>query len=240
MISHKTQKFSSGGVVEAVEALIEKKFHQPELLLQALTHKSFAMEKGLHLHFEKMELLGDALLDFLVLEQLMEHYPHDTEGQLSKKRASLVNQMVLDRIAREMELSYLVRLGRSEFKSDGQNKASILASVVEAILGALYLDQGLESCRDLVKKWFESKIHQEDLFKLDFKTELQEKVQAQWKKTPTYKTLDRVLESVEDSTEFLVGVFVDQDCWAKGLGKTKKEAEQKAASQALRKLKDEQ
>jgi len=217
-----------------VQDQISIRFKNPQLLLQALTHKSFASEHKSELHFEKLELLGDALLDFLVLEFLMQSYASDSEGQLSKKRSCLVNQAILETIAREMKLSRFIRLSRSEAKSGGSEKASILSSVVEAILGAVYLDQGIEAARKLVEIWFGQRIFQNELFKLDFKTELQEKVQAKYRMTPIYREIDD--EAKKDSVEFLIGVFIGGDLWAKGKGRSKKEAEQKAAQQALERL----
>lgn len=285
-------------LLNAIQNRIGIEFKNPQLLLQALTHKSFAIENDMELHYEKLELLGDALLDFLILEYLMQTYSSDSEGQLSKKRASLVNQALLDTIARELELYQYIRLSRAESKSGGAQKASILAAVVEAILGALYVDQGLESCRKLISILFGARIHQQELFKLDFKTELQEKIQGKYRKTPVYKELssevtaekaskrtkegpvvrlkDRSrgshlktqfatgslleseavarpkskkefkprasdlvkteLGSTVNEGEFRVGVFVDEQLWAEGRGRSKKEAEQKAAARALEKF----
>jgi ribonuclease-3 len=221
-------------VLGLIQDQISVRFKNPQLLLQAITHKSYASEHKTDLHFEKLELLGDALLDFLVLEYLMQTYTSDTEGQLSKKRSSLVNQAILETIARDMKLSQFIRLGRSEAKSGGSEKASILSSVVEAILGAVYMDQGIEAARALVERWFSQRIFQHELFKLDFKTELQEKVQAKLRKTPTYREIDGAVKKYP--SEFIVGVFIDEVLLAKGEGKSKKEAEQKAARRALEKF----
>jgi len=222
-------------ILGRVQEKIGFRFQNPQLLLQALTHKSYAIERHSSSHFEKLELLGDALLDFLVLEYLMQVYPTDSEGQLSKKRSSLVNQGILEAISRDLDLSSSIRLSRAEAKSGGFDKASILASVVEAILGALYLDQGISSARRLIEIWFKDRILQESLFKLDFKTEFQEKVQSKLRKTPTYRDLN---ELGLRATEFNVGVFVGEEIWAEAQGKSKKEAEQKAAAIALERLKN--
>lgn len=223
-------------ILVAVQSKLGVQFQNPQLLLQALTHKSYAIENSSKLDFERLELLGDALLDFLVLEYLMQVYTEDSEGQLSKKRSSLVNQAILETICREMELGPWIRLSRSEVKSGGFEKSSILSSVVEAILGAVYLDQGLLVARRLVKKWFDKRIFQEELFRLDFKTEFQEKIQSKLRITPTYRELD---EKRGQDFEFRVGVFVGEQQWAEATGKSKKEAEQRAAAIALEKLKNE-
>lgn len=219
-----------------LENQLTVQFRNPKLLTQALTHKSYAMEHGSEEHYEKLELLGDAILDFLVIEYLMQEYPSDSEGQLSKKRASLVNQTTLEGVAREFNLGPYIRLSRGEQKSGGIDKSSILSSVTESILGALYMDQGLESCRSLIKLWFAKKLKDAKQFQLDFKTELQEKVQGERKKTPFYELIEH--RKLEDQAElFLVGVFIEKECLAQALGKTKKEAEQKAAQIALERFK---
>lgn len=222
---------------------LEKKlltqFKKPELLLQACTHKSYTIEQGRGNHYEKLELLGDAILDFLVLEALMLTFPNDSEGQLSKKRASLVNQTVLHSVALDLDLAQFIRVSRGESRSGGLEKSSILSSVTEAILGAVYLDQGIEACRSMIQNWFRDKITDERYYQLDFKTELQELVQGKLRTTPFYRLMgDEKLKSKLD--EFSVGVFVGEECWAEAKGKSKKEAEQKAAEMALLKIKEKQ
>lgn len=217
-------------IYENLELRLGLQFKNRYLLEKACTHKSFAIECQTDDHYEKFELLGDAILDFLVLESLMEYYEKDTEGQLSKKRASLVNQSVLYDIACEIRLGDYIRLSRGEEKSGGLHKPSILSSVVEAILGALYQDSGIDSCRILIKKWFGEKLKDSKYFELDFKTKLQEFIQGTEKVTPTY----RMTRENYEGDLFSVGVFVGDLCLAEGKGRSKKEAEQKAAELALK------
>lgn len=210
-------------------------FSNPRLLDRALTHKSFANElKNAIEHNEKLEFLGDAVLDLVIGEFLFESYPLDTEGGLSKKRASIVNEVVLSEVGLELGLNRLLHLGKGEAQTGGAQKPRLIASSLEAIVGALYLDGGFETARTFIRKEFSSVIErvcgQED-FERDYKTRLQELVQKSLKETPRYEVLAE--EGPPHDREFLVCVKVQDEIWAQGRGRSKKTAEQVAAKSAL-------
>lgn len=210
-------------------------FTDPRLLDRALTHKSFANElKNVIEHNEKLEFLGDAVLDLVIGEFLFEKYPVDTEGGLSKKRASIVNELVLSEVGLELGLNRLIHLGKGEAQTGGAQKPRLLASSLEAIVGALYLDGGFEAARTFIRKEFSGVVErvcgQED-FERDYKTRLQELVQKSLKETPRYEVLAE--EGPPHDREFLVCVKVQDEVWAQGRGRSKKNAEQVAAKSAL-------
>ncbi len=211
-------------------------FKSEELLEQALTHKSFINESGRkHLpHNEKLEFLGDAVLDLVLSEFLMEVFPNDDEGDLSKKRASLVNETVLAQIAFGLDLSNQLRLGKGEILSNGKEKPRLLASAFEALLGAVFLDGGFESVRSVVRESYQALVSQmnpTESFELDYKTRLQETSQAEVKETPGYEVTGEVGPS--HNPQFEVTLTLQGQVISKGLGRSKKIAEQDAARRAL-------
>jgi ribonuclease III, bacterial len=219
----------------SLEQRLGHTFKNQALLVRALTHKSYANElKCACEHNEKLEFLGDAVLDLVVGEFLFEQYPADTEGGLSKKRASIVNEEVLANIAAELDLSRLIQLGKGEAQSGGATKPRLLASTLEAILGALYLDGGFEVARVFIKSEFKKVITKtccnED-FERDYKTRLQEIVQKSCKETPRYELLSE--EGPPHERIFKVCVKVKDALLAEGCGRTKKSAEQEAARVAI-------
>lgn len=211
-----------------------------ELRDQCLTHRSFTQELKLNLaDFERLEFLGDALLDFLIAEKLMKFYPDDPEGLLSKKRASLVNEEVLAKKSKKLGFDQKIRLGPAEARSGGASKPSLLANVFESVLAALYLDQG----HGAASEWLES-IFEQDIkamgtseFEKDYKTRFQEWAQSTLKKTPTYQTQSE--SGLSHLKQFHVEVVIDQLVWGEGYGTSKKKAEQKAAEMALKKAEDQ-
>jgi ribonuclease-3 len=216
-------------------------FKNQELLTQALTHKSYFNENGKKGpgDNEKLEFLGDAVLDLILSEFLMELFPNDDEGSLSKKRASLVNEANLSRIALESGLSKKILLGKGELISGGQEKPRLLASALEAILGALYLDAGFEATRKVVRDYFGPMIQSMDSsqdFSSDYKTRFQEMVQALKLPTPEYKVTRE--EGPSHNPTFEVSVFVQTELFATAAGKNKKQAEQEAAKVAIQKWKE--
>lgn len=219
------------------ENLIEYTFSNSALLTQALTHKSFAFENGngssTEAHNERLEFLGDAVLDLVIAVKLMRDLAAN-EGELSRRRAALVNERTLSQIARNMGLSQYLILGKGESLSNGTGKDSILASTLEAVIGAVYLDGGLEAAQRIVAKHF-TKVIDEDLARIcetDYKSKLQEKWQALNRTAPLYK-LDKA-EGPDHQKTFFVSVFVGDNKLSEGSGKSRKEAEQKAAENALK------
>ncbi len=223
---------------------LEYKFHRPELMELALTHKSYANEimNGTSTTAddnERLEFLGDAVLDLALSDVLMTRFPLDTEGSLSKKRASLVNEDALSAIARSLGFDQLLRLGKGEIKTGGLQKPRILASGLEAVIGAVFQDSGFILVTNVIEKLFEealNRLNTETIdFSSDFKTRLQERAQsASSKMTPTYRLES---ESGPDHEKiFNVIVELDGLSLAQGSGKSKKAAEQNAAKKALETL----
>lgn len=221
--------------MKELEQRLQYRFKNPGLLQRALTHKSFANElKNPAEHNEKLEFLGDAVLDLLIGELLYEQFPNDSEGGLSKKRASIVNEEVLSEIAKEMGLNKLMLLGKGETLTGGSQKPRLVSSSFEAIIGALYLDGGFEVTKSMVRREFlpviEAVCSAED-FSKDYKTRLQEIVQKSLKETPRYELIYE--EGPPHDREFKVCVKVGSEAWAEGVGRSKKQAEQAAAKAAL-------
>ncbi|MBV2168627.1 MAG: ribonuclease III [Bdellovibrio sp.] len=218
-----------------LERRLGYQFQSAALLERALTHKSYANElKNTIEHNEKLEFLGDAVLDLVVGEFLYEKFPNDTEGGLSKKRASIVNEEVLSQLALDMGLNKLIHLGRGETLTGGALKPRLIASSFEAIVGALYLDGGFEVTKTFLRQEFSAlteRVCGTEDFERDYKTRLQELVQKSQKETPRYEVLAE--EGPPHEREFLVCVRVKEEVWAQGRGRSKKNAEQAAAKSAL-------
>ena len=218
---------------------LEYQFKVPSLLAEALTHKSFSHERssqplGLFNHNERLEFLGDAVLDLTISHLLMIKDPQASEGELSKRRASLVNENTLAEIAREMEMKDYVILGRGEVYSKGREKNSIIASTVEAVLGAVYLDGGFDVASRLIGRLFVSRIDAmpaSQPFEKDYKTRLQEVIQSSHKTAPLYKI--EKTEGPEHEKIFQVAVMLGDKKLGEGIGRSRKEAEQAAAKIVL-------
>lgn len=215
-------------------------FKAPELLDQALTHKSFTNEQGRRSapnesqHNEKLEFLGDAVLDLVLSEFLMEKFASDDEGNLSKKRASLVNESVLAQIAMELSLSERLKLGKGEILSQGNRKPRLLASAYEALLGAIFLDGGFAAARAVIRENFApilAQMNPSEDFQQDYKTRLQELAQAELRSGPSYEVTGE--EGPSHSPQFEVSLTLQAKVVSRGFGKSKKVAEQEAARIAL-------
>ena len=216
-------------------------FSNPALLYQALTHKSYSNELKTEniSDNEKMEFLGDAVLDLVLSDQLMRLYVNDNEGQLSKKRASLVNEVTLHESALSLGVGELLRLGRGEASTGGAEKPRILASALEAIFGAVFLDGGFNASQLVILDLFKEKIISLSLmddFQMDYKTRLQEKLQKEFKQVPQYHLIGE--DGPEHNKVFKVEVAIDNKILGRGEGRSKKQAEQAAAAQALEEYHD--
>lgn len=215
---------------------LDYQFKNPELLAQALRHKSFAHEnisQGLK-HNEKLEFLGDAVINLILSECLMEKFAADEEGQLSKKRASLVNENALAEIAARLNLVTDLKLGKGELLSEGKKKPRLLASAYEAVIGAVFVDGGFEVAKKMVREHFETLLELMSPttgYFQDFKTQFQELAQAKSKSTPTYEVIKE--EGPSHSPQFFVQVCVLGKVISQGQGRSKKIAEQEAAKNAL-------
>jgi ribonuclease III len=223
-------------------------FREPLLLDRALTHSSSVPElrtaRGEDIAFsgsivqdnERLEFLGDAVLELLTSEYLVQSFPEWTEGQLSKSRARIVNAHSLEMAARRLQLGEHLRLGRGEEKTGGRDKPALLADAFEAVVAALYLDGGLDPVRELLTRTvFEQALEDgERISESDRKSALQEFLQARGGLPAEYRLAG---ESGPDHQKtFRVEVWVKGECLAGAEGTTKKEAEQKAARSALEKL----
>jgi ribonuclease III len=212
------------------------KFKNKDFLIQAFCHRSYINENpDFYLsHNERMEFLGDAVLELAVTEYLFKNYPQKPEGELTNWRAALVNAKMLAEIAQELGFNDFLLLSRGEAREKGKARQYILANTFEAFIGALYLDQKYEVCRELIeKKIIEKKlayILEAELFK-DAKSSFQEKAQEKEGITPVYKILREW--GPDHVKHFVTGVFLEENLVAEGEGSSKQEAEEEAAKKAL-------
>jgi ribonuclease-3 len=217
----------------ALEATLGYTFRDRALLDQALRHASWCNEhSGAQLEDnERLEFLGDAVLDLVVGHKLMSRYPQLREGQLSVTRAQVVSEAGLSEVAGQLGIGEWLLLGKGEEKSGGRSKPSILADAFEAILAAVYLDGGFGAAWDMVERLLTARIATVE-FKgfYDFKTRLQETAQARLKATPTYRVVQEI--GPDHDKRFVVAVTIGSDEWARAVGRSKKDAEQMAAADA--------
>lgn len=209
-------------------------FKDHKNLQKALTHKSF-VSGDKSFNNEKLEFLGDAVVDLIFSEWLHELFFTEDEGTLSKKRASLVNETVLSDVALGLKLDQLLIMGKGEIKSDGAKNPRILASVFEAIAGAVFLESGYEVSRAMCRSLFKTRIetlNSEIPFEKDFKTRVQEIYQKQYKRVPRYQLVEEV--GPPHDRVFVVELVFDDTVISKAKGRSKKEAEQRAAEEALK------
>lgn len=231
---------------ERLQERLGYRFRDPALLATALTHSSAVPEMraaeapaaGLAaIDNERLEFLGDAVLDLLASEYLVEKFPYWTEGQLSRSRAYLVNAHALVEAAKRLGIGQFLRLGRGEEKTGGREKAAIIADALEAVVGAVYLDAGLEAARELLRRLvFENALEVigERIADSDRKSALQELLQGQGRPPAEYRLARE--EGPDHQKQFHIEVWSLGELLASGNGSTKKEAEQKAARAALARL----
>lgn len=221
-------------------SLLEKrlglKFKNKDLLVQAFCHRSYLNERpGFHLsHNERLEFLGDAVLELVVTKYLYEKYPEKPEGELTSWRAALVNAKMLSRVAKELGFNDFLLLSKGEAKETGKARQYILANTFEALIGAIYLDQGLEKAIEFIKLNLISylpEVIEKGLFK-DAKSRFQEEAQERRGITPSYRVLGEW--GPDHAKKFIVGVFLDKEKIAEGKGSSKQEAEEEAAKNALK------
>lgn len=230
-------------MLKEFESRLGYSFQRSELLKTALTHRSYYFEnKGKSPgHFERLEFLGDAILDFVLSEILMNAFPDVEEGTLSKWRASLVNEATLGEIARALGVGKYLFLGKSEDAQRDQARPRLLASAFEALIAAIYSDGGLESAKALIVREFAERVAKLDVqneYATDFKTRLQEWSQKKFRTTPEYNLIET--QGPEHAKVFKYEVCVAEQSVAVGEGNSRKAAEQDAARQALDKLVEEE
>jgi ribonuclease-3 len=221
-----------------LERALGARFRDPELLRRALTHRSFAFEQGTEDNNERLEFLGDAVLGLVVTDLAFQRFPDLPEGDLAKLRAATVNMSALADVAREMEVGPEILLGKGEEQSGGREKASILGDVMEALIGALYLDRGLDAARRLVEErfWPRMVTYARGGGERDYKTGLQELAARDRGDVPQYRVEDR---GPDHAKEFTATVYLGEEAYGSGRGNSKKEAEQEAARAAHRRLRRE-
>jgi ribonuclease-3 len=213
---------------------LEYTFNNSALLEQALTHRSAAS-----INNERLEFLGDGILNFVIAARLFEQYPDVQEGDLSRLRANLVNKDTLADIARMLQLGDYINLGSGELKSGGRRRDSILADAVESIFGAVFLDSGFDTCRHLILHLYTDKLqNMPDVSSLkDAKTRLQELLQSRKHSLPVYRVIS--VSGKAHNQEFTVECAVEElNCVTIARGGSRRKAEQAAAELAIEKLND--
>jgi ribonuclease-3 len=218
-----------------LEKKLDLSFKNKDLLIQAFCHRSYLNENPkFHLdHNERLEFLGDAVLELVITEHLYKNYPKKPEGELTNWRAALVNSKMLAQISQELDFNGYLLLSRGEAKETGKARHVILANTFEALIGALYLDQGYKPCQKFITKHLIKElphIIEAKLYK-DAKSLFQEEAQERVGITPTYQVLKEW--GPDHAKHFIIGVFLNKELVAKGKGSSKQEAEEEAAKKAL-------
>lgn len=225
-----------GYTMDLLQEKIGYHFYDEKLLRQALTHSSYANERKINKcgDYERLEFLGDAVLEMVSSEFLYCKFPNLPEGQLTKMRASMVCEPSLAYCAKDLELGKYLFLGKGEEATGGRNRASVTSDVMEAITGAIFLDGGLESAKAFIMKFILNDLEEKQLF-YDSKTILQEQIQKTPGKTIAYELVEE--KGPDHDKVFCVDVLIDGKKAASGTGKNKKSAEQEAAYQVLLQMK---
>ncbi|TSC65715.1 MAG: putative ribonuclease III [Candidatus Doudnabacteria bacterium Gr01-1014_77] len=221
--------------IQALEKTLKVKFNNPDLLMTAVTHRSYLNEnRAFHLpHNERLEFLGDAVLELISTRYLYENYPHP-EGELTNFRSALVNYRMLSEIARKLNVEEYLLMSKGEAKDTGRARQVILANALEAIIGAIYLDLGYEAAKEFVLRDIVVElpsIINEGSY-MDPKSKLQEIVQEKQGITPSYQVISE--QGPDHDKVFLVGVFIGNTRVGEGKGPSKQEAEVAAAENALK------
>ncbi|MBR7927126.1 ribonuclease III [Aerococcaceae bacterium zg-ZUI334] len=221
-------------MIQTIESIIEQPIKNVMLYQEALQHTTFVNEKPWEKlkSNERLEFLGDAVLEVVVSEFLFNTYPNHPEGQLTTMRAQLVQEQSLAYLARQLKLNEAIKLGKGELATGGNERDSILADAYEAILGAIFKDLGLDSARRFVTKTMLNQ-HEQMLASIsqDYKTRLQELVQQRGSIKIQYEVIDQT--GPAHDTRFTIAVSVDGEKVAKATGRSKKQAEMRAAEIAL-------
>ncbi|MEK7200999.1 MAG: ribonuclease III [Patescibacteria group bacterium] len=222
--------------LQEFEKIIGTDFKNKETLKQALTHRSFLNEnkklKGGH--NERLEFLGDAVLELVITHYLYDQYPDKNEGDMTSIRSALVNATTCAEVAKKLNVNDFLLLSRGEAKDIGRARQYILANALEAIIGAIYIDAGYEKAKDFILEHIALMTEQivEGKLWADAKSKFQEKAQDIDGATPSYKTIKE--EGPDHDKKFTVGVFVGENLIAEGSGESKQDAEQSAARNALK------
>jgi ribonuclease-3 len=225
-------------VLEEVEKILKVNFKDKSLLKSAFIHRSYLNEhpEETLAHNERLEFLGDSVLGFVVSEHLYRNYPTHPEGDLTNFRSSIVNAKILALVAKKLNLGKFLLLSRGEESTGGRERQYLLANTFEALLGAVYLDSGISAAEVLIKRELIPQLDEIISNKLyrDFKSLLQEKAQEKINITPTYRVIEEV--GPDHNRLFKVAVYAQEQKLGEGAGKSKQQAEQEAAKEALAKF----
>lgn len=224
--------------LEELERRIGYQFRDKALLKQAITHSSFTNEQKINKYgdYERLEFLGDAVLELVSSDFLFHREPQLPEGKMTKLRSTYVCEPALAFCAKDLELGQFLRLGKGEELNGGRDRESIVADVMEAVIGAMFLDGGMEKAKDFIHRFILSDLENKQLF-YDSKSILQELVQKRYHTQVTYELLCE--SGPEHEKEFKVCVTIENRIAGEGVGRSKKSAEQQAAYQAIMQLKKE-
>jgi len=225
-------------MIEELETKLHYTFKNKEILRNALIHKSYneGLQKGLPDN-EKLEFLGDSVISLVITDYLFRQYPHLNEGELSKLKAHLVSTNSLCQISRSLELTNFIFLGKGEEKNDGRSNKKINASLLEAVIGAIYLDSSYKIAASVVISVFKEpleKFTQKEVKINDYKSELQELIQKKNNYLPVYKIVQE--NGKPPNVVFTAAVFIENREIGRGIGKNKRKAEQDAAFNALQNI----
>ncbi len=217
--------------------LLEKdyniKIKNIDLIEKALTHTSQEIIEPPY-NFERLEFLGDSIINFIVSEKLFKKFKNEKEGFLSKNKSILISKEILPKFAKELKIDQFIMLGKGEELDGGREKSNILCDTFEALIAAIFLDSGIRNAKKIINKLID-KFHYETFF--DSKTLLQEMTQEKFKSLPIYEILETIGD--EHNKIFKVGVYINNKLFGIGTGKSKKEAEKDAAKNSILILKDE-
>lgn len=225
--------------LDALEERLGHRFRDRTLLEQALTHRSWTHERGGGRDFERLELLGDAALGLITVDWLLERRPGAPVGDLAELKSYLVSEQVLARAAEKLDLGSLVRLGVGEARSGGARKPALQADLLEALLGALYLEGGMAPVRGVIEPMLEEAAdeHDDERHRQGAKTRLQELAQARGWPLPEYRLIEQ--SGPDHDRRYTFGCWVRSEMAGVGSGPTKKAAQLEAAAAALARLEDE-
>jgi ribonuclease-3 len=226
------------GRATPLERALGVRFRDAALRQSSLSHRSYAFEQDSTDTNERLEFLGDAVLGLVVTDLAFARFPELPEGELAKLRAATVNMLTLADVARELGLGKELLLGKGEELSGGRDKTSILADALEGVLGAVYLDRGLNAARDLIERlfWPRMAAYARGEGERDFKTSLQEMAAQEVGTVPQYRVRE---EGPDHAKEFTATVLISGQAYGSGQGRSKKEAEQQAAREAYARMQAE-
>ena len=222
-------------ILKELERKIGYSFQNFELMVQAMTHSSYSNEHRLNrlTNNERLEFLGDAVLEIISSEFLYLEYPDMLEGDMTKLRASIVCEQTLAMCSKELDLGKYLLLGKGEDATGGRKRSSIISDAMEALIGAIYLDGGFASAKEFIKKYILTDIENKKLF-YDSKTILQEYVQSHFEEELSYLLIEE--KGPDHNKEFTVDAMLGEKPVGRGIGRTKKAAEQEAAYHGILKL----